>query len=142
MTTQFNRYNSLPRLINDLNSYMIGFNTYYDSMLNTVSQSNFPKFNIVEVDKDHYRLEMALAGYTKQQLKVYTEEGRLVVEANKEEDANELFHHKGLTSKSFKWVRVLSDNLTVKDSKFENGLLIVNLERVVPEGHRRKDYLL
>lgn len=141
MVTSLTRYSSVPKLVQDLNSYLIGFNSYYDSMLTHASHSDFPKFNIVKNDKENYRLEMALAGYRKDQLKVYTEENRLVVEAEKQEDEKECYFHKGLTSKSFKWVRVLSDNLIVKDAKFENGLLIVNIERVVPEKHRRKDYL-
>ena len=142
MLTSLTRYGSLPQLVQDLNRYMIGFDDYYDRMLSHSSRSSFPNFNIVEVDSNTYRIEMALAGYTKDQLKVYTEEGRLVVEADKKDDESDRYYHKGLTSKSFKWVRVLSENLMVKSAKFENGLLTVILERVVPEKHKRADYLV
>lgn len=141
MFTSLTRYNSPSQLINDLNSYFIGFNSYYDNMMTYSTQSNYPRHNIVDVDNNTYRLEMALSGYDKSQLKVYTEDGRLVVEAEKQEDNKERYLYRGLSSRSFKWVRALTENLVVKEARFENGLLSVILERVVPEKYKRKDYL-
>lgn len=142
MVTSLARYTSPTQLIKDLNSYMIGFNSYYDDVLSYATQSSYPPYNVVEVDKNSYRLEMALSGYSKDSLRVYTEEGRLTVEADKQQEStSDRYLHRGLSHRSFVWSRVLSENLVVKDAKFENGLLTVNLEKVIPDNHKRKDYL-
>jgi molecular chaperone IbpA len=141
MVTSLTRYNSLNQLVGDLNCYMIGFNSFYDNTLMNSTQSTYPPYNIVEIEKNRYRLEMALSGYSKENLKVYTEDNRLHVEAEKKEETTERYLHRGLSSRSFSWVRVLTDNLVVKNVEFKDGLLTIMLERVVPESHKRQDYL-
>lgn len=143
MTNALARYKNLSDIADYFNQYMIG----YDNFVNRFdgfgeSVSNYPPFNFSTKDNITYHLEMALSGYSRDNLKVYTEGGVLFIEANKEEeDLNLKYYHRGLSRRSFKWKRALSDDLHVKEVKFENGILDVTLNRVVPEVYQRKDYL-
>ena len=87
-------------------------------------------------------MEVALAGFTKDELKVFTEFGKLYVEAKKEDAAtDESFIHKGLAKRSFSRVWQITDNTEIRDVRFRDGLLVVELGKIVPEHHARKDYL-
>ena len=87
-------------------------------------------------------MELALAGFKKQEVKVYTEFGKLYVEGQKEDKEKDgEFLHKGLAQRSFQRVWTISDDTEVRSVKFEDGLLTVELGKVVPEHHSRKEYL-
>ena len=88
------------------------------------------------------RLEIALAGFKKDEVKVYTEFGKLYVEGKKEESetVGEVVH-KGLAQRSFSRAWTLTDDTEVRQVVFEDGLLTVELGKVVPEKHARTDYL-
>jgi molecular chaperone IbpA len=88
------------------------------------------------------KLELALAGFKKKEVYVYTQDGKLFIEGQKEDketDTNYL--HKGLAQRSFTRAWTLSDDTEVRSVDFEDGLLTVTLGRIVPEHHKRKDYL-
>jgi len=104
--------------------------------------SNYPPYNIVQVNNVESRLEIALAGFKKNEVHVYTEFGKLYVEGKKEEskDAGE-FVHKGLAQRSFTRVWSLSDDTEIRDVRFNDGLLVVELGKIVPDHHARKEYL-
>ena len=87
-------------------------------------------------------LEIALAGFKKKEVKVYTEYGKLFVTASKEvkEDKTD-YVHQGLAQRSFERAWTLSDDVEVKSVDFADGLLTVTLGKIVPEHHSRKEYL-
>lgn len=129
---------------NDIARFMIGYESLFDRLLNYPQDefTTFPPYNLVIQDENTYHLEMALSGYSRNNLKVYTENGNLIVEADKEkEDENIKYAYRGMSRRSFKWKRVLADDVHVKDAKFEDGLLTVTLHRIIPENRQRKDYL-
>ena len=87
-------------------------------------------------------LEIALAGFGKKELKVYTEYGKLVVEGQKEtKETGSEYVHQGLVRESFTREWALSDDVEVREVQFKDGLLTVKLGKVVPEHHARKNYL-
>ena len=87
-------------------------------------------------------LELALAGFKKGEVNVYTEYGKLFVEGQKSDtEEDRTFIHKGLAQRSFKRAWTLSDDTEVREVTFEDGLLRVILGKIVPEHHQRKDYL-
>ena len=87
-------------------------------------------------------MEIALAGFKKDELKVFTEFGKLYVKGKKEESENVgEFVHKGLAQRSFERVWTVTDDTKVGSVKFEDGLLTVELNKIVPEHHARKEYL-
>ena len=115
------------------------FNTFFNS---PEQNSNYPPYNLIHINNHESRLEIALAGFKKDEVKVYTEFGKLYVEGVKEdkETAGE-FIHKGLASRSFNRVWTVTDDTEIRDVQFRDGLLVVELGKIVPEHHARKDYL-
>ena len=88
------------------------------------------------------RLEIALAGFKKDEVKVFTEYGKLHVTGEKTEEKKEQeYLHRGMGQRSFQRQWALSDDSLVKSVDFEDGLLVIVLGKVVPEHHSRKEYL-
>ena len=83
---------------------------------------------------------MALAGFKKEDLKVYTQEGKLIIEGSKSGDEKN-YMHKGLAQRAFTRTWALPDDLVVKSVDFEDGLLLVDIDRVIPDHQQRKDWL-
>jgi molecular chaperone IbpA len=104
--------------------------------------SNYPPYNLVQVSNVESRLELALAGFKKKEVFVYTQDGKLFVDGKKEDkETQSSYLHKGLAQRSFTRSWTLSDDTEVRSVDFEDGLLTVTLGRIVPEHHKRKDYL-
>ena len=131
----------LGELMDRITKNSIGLDTYFENIFNVTNQVNYPPYNIVHVNNVESRLEIALAGFKKKEIKVYTEYGKLVVEGTKENKEDKEYLHRGLASISFKREWSLSDDIVVKDVTFADGLLIPKLGKIVPEHHARKDYL-
>ena len=133
----------LPELMDRINRYSIGMDDYLNQFWDSpTTNSNYPPYNLIQVNNVESRLEIALAGFSKDEVKVYTEFGKLYVEGikeNKETDAT--FVHKGLANRSFTRVWQITDDTEVRDVRFGDGLLVVELGKVVPEHHARKDFL-
>jgi len=143
--TNLSRYTSadLPALMDRITRNSIGMDEYFDRLFNLhETTSNYPPYNLVQISSVESRLELALAGFSKKEVLVYTQDGKLFIEGQKEDketDTNYL--HKGLAQRSFKRAWTLADDTEVTSVNFENGLLTVILGRIVPESHKRKDYL-
>jgi HSP20 family molecular chaperone IbpA len=133
----------LPALLERINRNTIGMDEYFDRVFKLhETTSNYPPYNLVQVSNVESRLEIALAGFKKKEVYVYTQDGKLFVEGQKEDketESNYIF--KGLAQRSFKRAWTLSDDTEVRSVDFEDGLLIINLGRIVPDHHKRKDYL-
>ena len=115
---------------------------YLNRFWDDTTTSNYPPYNIVQVNNVESRLEIALAGFKKKEVKVYTEFGKLYVEGKKEEkEAVGEVVHKGLAQRSFSRAWTISDDCEVRSVKFEDGLLTVDLGKIVPDHHARKDFL-
>ena len=142
--TQLQRYRAadLPELMEKITRNSIGLDNYFDQFFNIQNQSNYPPYNLVQLNNHESRLEVALAGFKKDEVKVYTEFGKLFVEGIKEDSkTNEEYFHRGLAQRSFTRSWTLSEDCEVRQVVFEDGLLTVELGKVVPEKHARKDYL-
>ena len=133
---------NLPDLLEKISKNSIGMDDYLNRFWDLDTSSNYPPYNIVQVNNVESRLEIALAGFKKNEVRVYTEFGKLYVEGKKEEskDVGE-FVHKGLAQRSFTRVWTLSDDTEIRDVRFNDGLLVVELGKIVPDHHARKDYL-
>ena len=103
--------------------------------------TNYPPYNLVQVSNVESRLEIALAGFKKKEVNVYTQDGKLFVEGEKEDKETETnYLHKGLAQRSFTRAWTLSDDTEVRSVDFEDGLLTLTLGRIVPQHHQRKDW--
>ena len=134
---------NLPELFEKIQRNSIGMDDYLNRFWDGVdTTSNYPPYNLIQVNNVESRLEIALAGFKKDDVKVYTEFGKLHVEGKQEDkEKNGEFVHKGLAQRSFNRIWSLSDDTEIRDVKFTDGLLVVTLGKIVPEHHARKDYL-
>jgi len=139
------RYHSanLPELMDRITKNSIGLDDYFNNFFSSeFPTTNYPPYNLIQVNNHESKLEIALAGFGKDEVKVYTEFGKLYVEGKKEEsEVDGTFVHKGLAQRSFQRVWTVSDDTKVGSVKFEDGLLTVELNKIVPEHHARKEYL-
>jgi len=143
--TNLTRYTTadLPTLLDRITRNSIGMDEYFDRLFNLhETTTNYPPYNLVQVNSVESRLELALAGFKKKEVYVYTQDGKLFVEGQKEDKETEFnYLHKGLAQRSFTRSWTLSDDTEVRSVDFEDGLLMITLGRIVPEHHKRKDYL-
>ena len=140
------RYHSanLPELMKIISKNGIGMDDYLDRFFNSFeTTTNYPPYNLIHVNNVESVLEIALAGFTKDEINVYTEYGKLTVEGNKEnnKEASSQYVHQGLAQRSFNRTWSLSEDIEVREVQFKDGLLTVKLGKIVPEHHARKDYL-
>ena len=139
--TQYHTAN-LPELMKIIKQNGIGMDDYLNRFFNESPQSNYPPYNLIQVNNHESKLEIALAGFKKDELKVFTEFGKLYVEGVKEDkETDGEYLHKGLASRSFNRVWTITDDTEIRSVRFNDGLLVIELGKVVPEHHARKDYL-
>jgi len=133
----------LPALLDRINRNSIGLDEYFDRVFKLhETTSNYPPYNLVQVSNVESRLEIALAGFKKAEVNVYTQDGKLFVEGQKEDkESGTEYLHRGMAQRSFTRAWTLSDETEVRSVEFEDGLLVVELGKIVPEHHQRKDYL-
>ena len=143
--TNLTRYTAadLSAMMDRINKYSIGMDGYFDRIFNLHETStNYPPYNLIQVNNVESHLEIALAGFKKEEVNVFTEYGKLFVEGQKQDNETDgTFIHKGVASRSFKRAWTLSDDTEVREVVFEDGLLRIVLGKIVPEHHARKDYL-
>ena len=133
----------LPALLDRISKNSIGMHDQLDRVFDfQETQSNYPPYNLIQLNNHESKLEIALAGFKRDELKVFTEFGKLYVEGKKEESENVgEFVHKGLAQRSFQRVWTVSDDTKVGSVEFVDGLLTVQLNKIIPEHHARTDYL-
>ena len=106
----------------------------FDSALATESEQPYPPYNIEKISDDDYLISMAVAGFDPSELSIVVQEGVLTVSAKgAEEDDSRKFLHRGIAKRAFERRFQLADTIQVGDAKFENGLLIIGLKRVIPD---------
>ena len=117
---------------------------YFDKIFKAQQESNYPPYNLVQLSNTESRLEVALAGFKKDEVVVYTEYGKLFIEGEKEIKEKEVetnFLHKGLAQRNFNRSWTISDDTEVRSVSFEDGLLTIMLGKIVPDHHARKNWL-
>ena len=121
---------------NQLTPYAVGYDKLFDNLSryvdNNVSSTGFPPYNIRKEGDYHYVIEMALAGFSKEDIEVEVADGTLSVRSDKKDDAADNLY-RGISFRKFNRKFTLSDDIVVNDAALDNGMLTINLERVVPE---------
>lgn len=101
---------------------------------NDVSQPSYPPYNIEKTDDDAYRISIAVAGFSAEDLGIEVKENALVVTARKAEDGNEATYlHRGIATRAFERRFHLADHVRVVGASHEDGMLHIDLEREIPE---------
>ena len=138
--TNIYRAKDLAELFDKITTNSIGLDRTIQNFWESTN-ATYPPFNIIQENNHESTLEIALAGFKKKEVKVYTEHGKLIVEGKKDEKKENEYVHRGMAQRSFKREWHLTDDVAIKEVVFEDGLLSINLGKVVPEHHARKDYL-
>ena len=140
--TNVHRYRAgdLGELFDKITKNSIGLDQYIDQFWQTASVT-YPPYNILQHSNHESSLEIALAGFKQKEVKVYTEHGKLIVEGKKEEKKDDEYVHRGMAQRSFQREWQLSEDVEITKVTFEDGLLTVDLGKIVPDHHARKDYL-
>ena len=132
-----NKALSLFDNFNQLTPYAVGFDRVFDQLntyvTNNATSTGFPPYNIRKGGDYTYAIEMALAGFSKNDIEIEVAEGLLTVRSIKENDENDSNIYRGISYRKFNRKFTLADDIVVNDASLENGMLNIDLERIVPE---------
>lgn len=116
----------------------VGFDRLFDALENSFradAQDSYPPFDIVRTGEDRYRITLAVAGFRPDELEITAQQNQLIIsgqKAEKDEEGVE-YVHRGIAARAFERRFQLADFVEVRDANYENGILTITLERVVPE---------
>ena len=128
---------------NRLRPFTIGFDKIFDTF-ETLSTSNtfsnsYPPYDIVKVDDYKYNVELAVAGFSKDDIQVDYADNTLTIESKKEtKEEEDKFIHKGISKRYFKRSFTIADDVVVNGAELKDGLLTIELEKILPEGKKPK----
>ena len=132
-----NKALSLFDNFNQLTPYAVGYDRIFDHLNNYVSNNvtstGFPPYNISKGGDYNYVIEMALAGFSKKDIEIEVADGTLTFRSTKENEENEDTIHRGISYRKFNRKFTIADDIIVNDASLDNGMLQINLERIVPE---------
>lgn len=128
----------------DFDRFFVGFDKVADKLTNIAQQSvklaqNYPPFNVKKIDEDKYSIELAVAGFAKQDIDIELSNGTLIIKGNtasEEKEAGSMFPSyiwKGISAKPFTRQFTLADNVEIKGADLVNGMLKIWLEALTPQ---------
>lgn len=131
---QFRSFN-----VPELHKFAVGFDNMIDELMRTTNQStNYPPYNIVKNGADKFIVEMAVAGFRENEIVITVENSQLTVKGEKQTDVEPEYLYRGISSRSFIRSWTLADHVEITSAVLEDGILHINLERVVPEEKKPK----
>ena len=121
-------------------NYTIGFDKIFDSLLEVskINTTNFPPYNIRKLGDGKYDIELALAGFTKNDIKIELKDGTLSVSAKKDDKDSDNLVHQGIASRSVLRKFSLSEYMEIKDADFKDGILKIKCFENIPEEKKPK----
>ena len=129
-----------PQDLQKMMGFSVGFDSIFDRFfdMDLTRDSGYPPYNIRKINEAQYVIEIALAGFSKDDIEVELTEGTLTVRSKKlqeqmELDSEDSYVHKGIARRSFLRCWTLSDDIFVKGSDLQDGMLVINLEKVIPD---------
>ena len=123
---------------NQLTPYAVGFDRMFDNLTryvdNNATSTGYPPYNIRKEGDYNYVIEMALAGFSREDLEIEVADGVLTIRSVKEKSDDDVSNiYRGISHRKFVRKFTIADDIVVNSAKMENGMLSVDLERVVPE---------
>ena len=129
------------KLFDNLHRTSIGFERIFNDMLrvNSVNvQQSYPPYNIIRNSDTDYQIEIAVSGFSEDDIDITLKDSQLVITGEIKADDNKEFVFRGIASRKFIRTFSLADNMEVKTAKMQNGLLVVDLEFHIPEEQKPK----
>ena len=125
-------FSHINSIFND--PFFLGFNDQFVRWeSNKKTASSFPPYNVKKVDEDNYTIELAVAGYDREELEIKVEKDTLTIKSDKETDNKSDFLHRGIAGRNFTQHFTLGEYMIVKSASLENGMLSIKIERELPE---------
>ena len=131
---------TLSLLVNNFNQltpYAVGYDRVFEQLqqyaANNMQSTGFPPYNIHKGGDYTYTIEMALAGFGKEDITVELTENALSVRSDKKDESDEYTYHRGISYRKFDRKFTLADDIVVNSASLENGMLTIELERIIPE---------
>jgi molecular chaperone IbpA len=128
----------------DIDKFFVGFDEQFNKMAKlhdevTKNIPNYPPYNIKKVDDNKYTIELAVAGFAKQDIELEFVDNKLIVTGKATDDTdNETFLWKGIANRAFTRTFVLDDQVEIQNAEMLNGMLKIFLERIIPEHKKPK----
>ena len=125
-------------LFND--PFFIGFNREL-SRLNTAHKTNsqsYPPYDLLKLDEDTYRISIAVAGFSKENINVSVDNGTLIIKGELEESTDAEIVHKGIAGRKFTRTFALGEYMEVSGAAMKDGMLNIDIERIIPEDKKPK----
>ncbi|MGX9394172.1 Hsp20 family protein (plasmid) [Nitrobacteraceae bacterium UC4446_H13] len=116
----------------------IGFDRLFDlaEAAQRVGEETYPPYNIERLDENNFQISVALAGFKQDEIELMVEQNVLTLEGHKSDREERTFLHRGISARDFKRQFTLADHVEVKGARFENGLLVIELQREIPEAKK------
>ena len=132
-------------IFNAVNRYSVGYDDLFDRLHaygTGTPTGQYPPYNIVKESAEKWRLELALAGWSADQVEVSTEQNVLLVKSKEQDPSTkeEQYVHRGVASRTFARGFNLSDDVELGKVSFVNGMLTIELQKVIPEHQKRRVY--
>jgi molecular chaperone IbpA len=125
-------FTQIQSIFND--PFFLGFdNQFVRWEHNKKTTSTFPPYNVKKIDENNYVVELAVAGYDRDELEITVDKDTLIIKSNKENDEKSDFLHKGIAGRNFTQTFTLGEYMLVKSASLDNGLLTITIEREIPE---------
>lgn len=131
---------NLPKIFDQMSRSFIGFDDLFDlaaSRFNSPAPT-YPHYNLIKKSDDEYQLELAVAGYSEDEITVTTQHDMLTVKGSKKEESTSNYIFKGISSREFVRSWRLDTYFEVKGAEIKNGILTIELVRNVPEQEKPK----
>src|SRR6476660_5181648 len=113
----------------------IGFDRLFDVLdeVQRTADETYPPYNIERLDENRFQISVAPAGFSQDEVALTVEQNVLTLEGRKRDKEGKTFLHRGISARNFKRQFTLADHVEVKGARFENGLLVIDLQREIPE---------
>ena len=126
----------------DMDKFFVGFDEQFNRLAKlhddvTKNIPNYPPYNIKKTGENTYSIEMAVAGFAKQDIEIEFADDKLIVRGNTAEDPTD-YIFKGIAGRNFTRTFALNDQIEIKDAELLNGMLKIALERIIPEHKKAK----
>jgi len=132
LTYRTNPFAQIEAIFND--PFFLGFNDQFVRWeTNKKTTSSFPPYNVKKVDENNYIVELAVAGYDREDIDVTVDKDTLIIKSERENDEKSEYIHKGIAGRNFTQTFTLGEYMIVKSASLDNGLLTVKIERELPE---------
>jgi len=133
--------------IPQIHKFGIGFDNLFDDLMRLNAQqssTNYPPYDIVQVNDDEYKISIAVAGFAQDNLSVTKDKNLLIVEGQHQKEISQdtdnsfIYLHKGISERNFRREFQLADHVEITDAQLELGVLTINLTRQIPEEMKPK----